>query len=341
MEGTMRPVAMWIAVVLTVSGVGMLKVAESEAQVPSLQDLRTGWNDPDLQGIWDFRTVTPLERPEDYAEQEFLTPEELAAFRESQLQRRNADRRGANTASDLERGYNDFWWDYGRELTDDGRTSLIIDPPNGRMPAFTPAEAARVRQPRRGASRERIVLGVVPDGPENLGLAERCLLGFNSGPPMIPSNYNNNVQVFQSPGYVVLFNEMIHHTRVIPIDDRPHLPADIRQWAGDSRGTWDGKTLVVETTNFTAKSSFTGLAHLRGGSGRNLHLVERFTRAGRDRLLYEFTVTDSDAWTSPWTVAMPMMRTEDPTYEYACHEGNYAMHNILAGARAQEDENHE
>lgn len=337
----MRAFVTWLLVVLAVSGTGTFKVADCEAQVTSEQNLRTGWDDPDLQGIWDFRTITPLERPEEYEQQKILPLEELAVFREGQLQRRNADRRGANTASDLERGYNDFWWDYGRELTDDGRTSLIIDPPNGRMPAFTPAEATRVRQPRRGASRERIVLGIVPDGPENLGLAERCLLGFNSGPPMIPSNYNNNVQVFQSRGYVVLFNEMIHHTRVIPLDERPHLPAHIRQWAGDSRGTWDGDTLVVETINFTAKSSFTGLAHLRGGSGRNLHLVERFTRAGRDRLLYEFTVTDSDAWVRPWTVAVPMTRTENPTYEYACHEGNYAMLNILTGARAQEDDDHE
>ena len=330
---------------LRVSGMGIVlaglllsvpgaAAAQSAGNTPAA--LNTPWGDPDLQDTWDFRTVTPLDRPADFAEKEFLTDEDVAVFRQRELQSRDADRRGANTASDLERGYNDFWWDYGTELTEDRRTSLIVDPPNGRMSPLTPLEAERAREPRRDPAKERIVLGVVPDGPEDIGLAERCLVGFNSGPPMMPSFYNNNVQVFQIPGYVVLFTEMIHETRFIPLDGRPHLPQSMRQWLGDSRGHWEGNTLVVETTNFTDKASFTGLPYLRGGSGPNMHLIERFTRVNLDRLAYEFTVEDPDAWTRPWTAVIPMKRSNSPLFEYACHEGNYAMFHMLAGARAQE-----
>ena len=297
---------------------------------------RTAWGAPDLQGTWDFRTVTPLERPEELAEKEFLTAEDAVALRESELASRDADRRGTSTASDLERGYNDFWWDYGSELTEDRRTSLIVDPPNGRMPPLTPSQAARARGPRLSPAKERIVLGVVPAGPEDIGLAERCLVGFNSGPPIMPSFYNNNVLILQVPGYVVLHTEMIHETRVIPLDGRTHLPPAMRQWLGDSRGRWEGETLVVETTNFTDKTSFTGLPYQRGGSTENMHLVERFTRSAAGRLVYEFTVTDPDAWTQPWTAVIPMRLTDSPMFEYACHEGNYAMFNILTGSRAKE-----
>jgi hypothetical protein len=168
------------------------------------------------------------------------------------------------------------------------------------------------------------------DGPEDRYLAERCILGFNAGPPMIPSAYNNNVQIFQNPGYVVLLNEMVHDARIIPLDGRPHLPPHIRQWKGDSRGHWEGNTLVVETTNFRDESNF------RQASGPTYHLVERFTRVDAATLLYEFTVNDPKIWTRPWTAAVPMAKTELPIYEYACHEGNYGMFNLLAGARAEE-----
>ena len=180
------------------------------------------------------------------------------------------------------------------------------------------------------------MLGVVPAGPEDIGLAERCLVGFNSGPPIMPSYYNNNVLVLQAPGQVVLHTEMIHETRVIPLDGRSHLPHHMRQWLGDSRGRWEGDTLVVETTNFTDKASFTGLPYQRGGSSKNMHLIERFTRVAPGRLVYEFTVTDPDAWTQPWTAVVPMKRTYSPIFEYACHEGNYAMFNILTGSRAKD-----
>ena len=154
-------------------------------------------------------------------------------------------------------------------------------------------------------------------------------MGFNSGPPMNPSAYNNNVQLLQTPGTVVIFNEMIHNARIIPMDGRPHLPQEVRQWVGDSRGHWDGDTLVVETTNFLRETHFEG-------SSTNLHLVERFTRVGAEALVYEFTVEDPTMWTRPWTAQIPMRRTEGPIFAYACHEGNYGMVNILAGSRAQE-----
>ena len=166
-------------------------------------------------------------------------------------------------------------------------------------------------------------------GPEDRGLSERCILWPTAGPPMLPSAYNNNYQILQTPGYLVIFIEMIHDFRVIPLDGRPHLPETIRQWMGDSRGRWEGNTLVVDTTNFTDKNSFRG-------SDRNLHLVERFTRIDPETILYRFTVDDATAFTKPWTGEAPMTKTPGPIYEYACHEGNYGMANILSGARADE-----
>ena len=166
-------------------------------------------------------------------------------------------------------------------------------------------------------------------GPEDRGAFERCLLGFNAGPPMHPSGYNNNLQIFQTPNSVALLIEMVHDVRVVPLDGRPHLPASMRQWKGDSRGRWEGDTLVVETRNFTEATSFRG-------SGPNMHLIERFTRLSPGRLLYEFTIDDPESFTKPWTVAVPMKKTDQPIYEYACHEGNYSMMNMLAGARALE-----
>ena len=168
-----------------------------------------------------------------------------------------------------------------------------------------------------------------PDGPEDRNLWERCILAGNAGPPMNPSVYNNNVQLFQTPGYVVILNEMIHDARIVPMDGRPHLPQNIQQWKGDSRGRWESDTLVVDTTNFTGKTSFRG-------SGAGMHLVERFTRVDADTLLYEYTIDDPDSFETTWSAAIPMTQTEGPMFEYACHEGNYAMVNLLAGARAQE-----
>ena len=284
----------------------------------------TSWGDPDLQGIWDFRTITPLERPDELSGQEVLTAEEAAEFEARTLGERNKDLRatdGISAERDVANAYNQFWWDYGDKLTEDRRTSLVVDPPDGKVPR-SPAAGERFAA-LAGA------VGRTPAGPEDRPLWERCILGFNAGPPMLPSAYNNNVQLFQAPGTVVILNEMVHNVRVVPLDERPHLSHGLRQWTGDARGHWDGSTLVVETTNFLRETGFTG-------AGARLHLIERFTRLDDDTLLYEFTVEDPDSFTRPWTAAIPMTKTDGPLFEYACHEGNYGMTNLLAGARADD-----
>jgi hypothetical protein len=291
--------------------------------------LRLADGRPDLQGVWDFRTLTPMERPKDLADKEVLTDQEALEFERKNV--RNQDTResaprgisnGAPTTTDLERAYNDFWWDFGKKVVGTRRTSLIVDPPDGRIPALTPE--AQARQGGRMKNFQRAAVG-----PEDRGVGERCILGFNSGPPMLPSAYNNNVQIFQTADHLVLLNEMVHNARVIPLDGRPHVAKGVRQWVGDSRGRWVGDTLVVETTNFIGETAFPN-------AGPNLHLTERFSRVDRDTLLYEFTVSDPTTWTRPWTAQIPMTRTDLPIYEYACHEGNYGMTNLLLAARAVE-----
>ncbi len=284
---------------------------------------RTAWGVPDLRGVWDFRTITPLERPRQLGGREvFATEKEAAAFRTEELARRNKDRRasdGISAEQDVRNAYNQFWWDFGKDLTEDRRTSLIVDPPDGRTPALTPAAAQRYGAMRAARARP-------PHGPEDRGVAERCILGFNAGPPYTPSAYNNNVHIFQTPGYAVLLVEMVNDARIVPLDGRPHLPEHIRQWRGDARGRWAGDTLVVESTNFTDKTSFRG-------SGPNMRLIERFTRVGPNRVIYEYTVADLESFKQTWTAAIPMRKTDQPMFEYACHEGNYAMFTMLEGAR--------
>ena len=302
-------------------------------------ELRTAWGAPDIGGIWDFRTLTPLERPEVLGDKAVLSPEEAAAFRTQIRESLNADRRDGGAARDVERAYNDFWWDWGDNLTADLRTSLIVDPPDGRIPprvaGVDEADDAR-RAARRRPVRERVIFGSPAHGPEDLGLSERCMLGFNAGPPMLPSAYNNNIQILQTPDHVVILNEMIHDARIVPLTDVPHLPAGVRQWLGDSRGAWEGDTLVVESTNFTAKTGSFYTVVRAYGSGETLRLVERFTREGADRLRYEFTIDDPATFTQPITGMIPMQRSDQSLFEYACHEGNYGMTNLLAGARVQE-----
>jgi hypothetical protein len=201
---------------------------------------------------------------------------------------------------------------------------LVVDPADGRVPPLTPG-AQKTAAARAALSRRP------PEGPEDLGLPERCLLWPTAGPPMLPSAYNNNYQIVQTPGYVMILVEMIHDARVIPLDGRPHLPASVRQWMGDPRGHWEGETLVVDTTNFTSKTHFRG-------SNENLHVVERFTRSGPNTILYQFTVEDPVSFTKPWAGEVPLTKSEGPIYEYACHEGNYSMTNILKGTRLQERE---
>ena len=297
---------------------------------------RTSWGDPDIRGIWDFKTLTPLQRPEELADKTFLTDEEAAEFERKELANHDADRRDGPAIRDINRGYNQFWHDRGTNITSDRRTSLIVDPPDGRIPALTAAAQVEMGLPRRRPVTERIVIGSLLLGPEDVGLSERCILGFSSGPPIVPSGNNNNLQLFQTPNYVVVFTEMIHEARIIPLDGRPPLPSGIRQWLGDSRGRWEGEALVVETSNFTEKVSFSGGLTGRGGGGETFHLVERFMRVDADTLLYEFTVEDRSWWTRPWTVTVPMTKTTWPLFEYACHEGNYGMAGMLRGARADD-----
>ena len=318
---------------VAVALVPMVAVAQS---ANTSEPPRTAWGAPDLQGMWDFRTLTPLQRPNDLAGKTFLTDEEAAAFVQQTLRARDKDQRYENPRLDVEFAYNQFWWDYGTTITEDKRTSLIVDPPDGRIPPLTPSAQDRARAPQARPVTERVVLGSVAHGPEDVGLSERCLLGFNSGPPIVPSEYNNILQVLQTPDHVVIFTEMIHEARVVPLDGRPHLPEDMHQWLGDSRGHWEGDTLVVDTRNFTDKSSFSGGLIGRGASGETYRLVERFTRVDAETLLYEFTVEDPTWWTRPWTAAIPMKTTDGPIFEYACNEGNYGMTNLLTGARAQE-----
>lgn len=277
----------------------------------------TPWGDPDLQGVWDYRTITPLERPREFAGKEFLSDEEAADW-----ERRKAEHpynrppgRATNPAV-----HAPWWLDYGNEVVESKRTSLIVDPPDGRIPPVT-EEAKRRAEASREHRRQHPA-----DSHEDRSLFERCLV---RGLPRIPAGYNNNYQIFQTPKHVVIFNEMIHLPRIVPLDGRDHLPESVRQWNGDSRGRWEGQTLIVETTNFSEKSNFRG-------SGANLHLVERFTRVDADTVAYQFTVEDATTWTRPWTALIPLKKSEGPIFEYACHEGNYALPNILRAARVTE-----
>jgi hypothetical protein len=285
--------------------------------------MRTPWGDPDLQGLWTNATITPFERPANLSDKPVLTEDEAAEYEKQTNAARDADNRGGGTDADLGRAYNQFWYDRGNRVVGTRRTSLVTDPADGRVPALT--AAAQQRADERAAARKRSPA----DGPEDRSLAERCILWPTAGPPMIPGGYNNNYQVLQAPGYVVILVEMIHDVRIIPLDGRPHLPRTVRQWMGDSRGRWDGNTLVVTTTNFTDKTNFRG-------ASPEMRLVERFTRVDADTMDYQFTVDDPSSFTRTWTAAIPMTKTEGPIFEYACHEGNYGMTNLLSGARAQE-----
>jgi len=287
---------------------------------PSAQAAR-----PDLQGVWIFSSLTPLERPAEFAGRASLTLKEAADYERQVMERNNADRRDGPVETDVARAYNDGWYDRGTHMAivkGAALTSLITEPADGRLPPLT--AAAQARQTARAEARRRSPA----DGPEDRTLNERCLQ-FNAGPPMLPGPYNNYVELFQTRDHVVILNEMIHDARVVPLDGRPHLPPSIRRWQGDPIGRWEGNTLVVESTNFTDRTTVRG-------SGPNMRLVERFTRIDPNTLLYQFTVTDPESFTKPWSVTLPMKRSDEPMYEYACHEGNEAMIGILRGARFEE-----
>jgi hypothetical protein len=288
---------------------------------------RTADGQPDLQGTWSFATVTPFERPPELADKEVLTAEEAAAFEKQAAARANQDEgRQRGTAADVGRAYNDFWYDRGTRVVGTRQTSIVVDPPNGRVPPMTADGQARAAA-RAAARKQR----GPADGPEDRGLAERCIVGFNAGPPLTPSAYNNNIQIVQTRDYVMIMTEMVHDARIVPLDGRPHLPPALQRWFGDSRGRWDGDTLVVETTNFSPKN-------LYRGATESMRLVERFRRSDEGTLLYEFTVNDPATWTQPWTGRIPLAKTDDQIYEYACHEANYGMEGILKGTRVEERE---
>jgi hypothetical protein len=300
-----------LAVSMVVSAQSTKSASTREQRKPYVTP-RTPWGDPDLQGLWSNQTSTPLERPAALQGKETLSQEEAEAREEANRLNSELPPPPGDPGT-----YNSFWREPGIALT---RTSLIVDPPDGRVPPFTAEGKARVSE-RQAARKSR-----EPAGPwENYSNWERCL---TRGVIKLNSFYSSSHQIFQAPGYVVIVQELIHESRIVPLDGRPALSPAIRQWMGESRGRWDGDTLVVETTNFNDRNPFRG-------SGDTLKLVERFTRVGPDAIDYQFTVDDPKIFTRPWTVSMPMM-TGGPIFEYACHEGNYSMRNMLSGQASQE-----
>jgi hypothetical protein len=319
-----------LAVVLALAGISLqAQAAAKPATARKWTPPRTADGHPDLQGTFDFATATPLERPASLGNKAVLTDEEAVAFEKQQAEnRRRID--DAPLPPGQVGGYNEFWYEFGTKVVGDRRTSLITDPADGRLPPLQPDAQKR-------ADARRAQLRRLADGPEDRDASERCLLGYNSGPPMIPVGYNQNVQIVQTRDYVMVHNEMVHTARIIPVDGRPHHAQQFQSWSGDSRGRWDGDTLIVETTNFNDKTwnQFSGWSW---AVDENLHLVERFSLIDADTVLYEFTVTDPTAWAKPWSAVVPLRRTTNLMYEYACHEGNEGMEGILRGARALERE---
>ena len=319
----------WALAAAAAFGIAAAAAAEAQTEPP-----RTAWGAPDLGGVWDFRSITRMERPEEFAGQEFLTAEQVADVERRALDRLNdflelpAQRTeaGGNVDRRPDGGngsYNHTWLDQGLEAVATGRASLIVDPPNGRYPPLTPEGRRRVeawREHRRNQP---------ADSWLDFSTYDRCLLGFNAGPPMTPSAYNNNMQLFQTPDHVAIVTEMVNTTRIVPLDGRPALPSDLLQWSGESRGRWEGDTLVIETANFDARRLW------RSTTG-SMRLTERLTRVDADTLLYEATVDDPETWERPWTFEVPMKALDGEKWEYACHEGHISMPVMLGGARALE-----
>ena len=310
--------------VVRVAGICAVLAAAVPVTGQSGKMSRTPWGHPDLQGIWNNSTITPLERPAQFAGREFMTEAEARALDAAAASR--YDERPADAAQDVDAAYNQVWWERGATLHT-RRTSLIVDPPDGKIPALTPDGQRRAREIAarlRGATA----------GPEDRNLAERCI---TRGAPKLPGGYNNNFQIVQTPTHVVILQEMVHEARIIPLDRRHHLPSSVRQWLGDSLGRWEGDTLVVETTNYHPQSGFNSY-YCCPGSAEHLTIVERFRRSSPDTIDYRFTVDDPTTFTRPFTVELPMGRSDGPIFEYACHEANYGLEGILRGARAEERE---
>jgi hypothetical protein len=323
---------------LVVAAIAATLVVTLSAQSPSYRAPRTPDGQPDLQGFWTNSTYVPLERPKGVTK-EFYTPAEAqdaikrAAARES-------EQTEAGTVADVHYDFSQFGLDRSQgTVARNLRTSIVVDPPDGRIPEMT--EEGR----RREAAREEAAKNVGRwDSAESNQLDDRCLIMAGAGPPMLDAAYNSNYHIVQAPGYVMILVEMIHDVRVIPLDPAPGagsprvqsrgdggdiVSPNVRQWMGVSRGRWEGETLVVETTNFNGKNP------LRGSTA-NLRVTERFTRVASDQIMYRFTIEDRSTWPRPWTGEMPMQQTKGPLFEHACHEGNFGLYNTLVGARLAE-----
>ena len=314
--------------VLALAAATLVLAGFIQAQEEAYAAPRTEWGQPDLQGVWNFSSFIPLERPAFFGDKEFLTEQEIAAL-------------AAQTEAGLEAinnigvgGYNTFWVEMGGDR--DNRTSLITYPENGRLPESVegvPVQVGGLGPDEPGTRPVRMVVGgIAKDGPEDRGLSERCIVGFNAGPPFTPNLYNNNVQIIQNQDTVVIMTEMVHDARIVPLDGRDYVSDTIRQWSGDSRGHWEDNTLVVQTRNFNGLTQSFGVY----GTAENKFLTERFTRVGPYTVEYEFTVDDPSTFKQKFTAVVPMAKVDGLMYEYACHEGNYGMMNTLRGARMEE-----
>ena len=338
MKIRMKPMISMLAMLTAITGIAVAQT-DGDYEVP-----RTGYGQPDLQGVWNFSSSTPMQRPQRFGTQEFLTPEQVREQIERQARfTATADAREAELILDPEpppagetpRGYNTFWIEMGNR-GDNVRTSHIVYPADGRLPKAVEGNPVIAGGLGPDISGERpvrfIVGGIGKDGPEDRGLSERCLVGFNAGPPFVPSLYNNNMQIIQGKDTFVIMTEMVHDARIVPLVDKPPLSDDIRLWSGDSGGYWDGDTLVVQTRNFNGgQSSFQSR-----GTNYAMVLTEKFTRVAYDVMNYEFTIEDPATYTDKITAVVPMSKVAGQIYEYACHEGNYGMLNTLRGARVEE-----
>jgi hypothetical protein len=295
-----------------------------DAQRAAYRAPRTPDGQPDLQGFWSNATYTPLERP-DNVTKEFYTPEEAAAF-EKAAAAREAAQTEPGTVADVHYDFSQFGLDRSQAaLARSLRTSLIVDPPNGKLPPIT-AEGKRILAARAEEAKR---LGGRWDSAQSNQLDDRCLIMAGPGPPMMDAAYNSNYHIVQAPGYVMILTEMIHDVRVIPLDGRPQPSNSVRQWMGVSRGRWEGETLVIETTNFNGKNPFRG-------STEHMRVTERLRRVSDDVIEYNFTVDDRSMWERPWSAEALMRKTNGPLFEHACHEGNYGLYNTLVGARLEE-----
>ena len=322
--------------------IGLIAAAVAVAAAEKTPAPRTRDGRPDLHGTWTYATLTTLERPAEFANKPFLTDAEAAAFEKKTLTVQDRDRRdgegpagrGSDGRTDVDRAYGQAWWEYGSKIVGTRRTSLVVDPPDGKIPALTAAGELRALDKRglwtTNGDYEGGARGTSLDSHVDRPLQERCLGWTVTGPPMVPGAYNNNLEIFQTSEHVVIVNEMVHEHRIVPLDARPQVASSIRLWMGSSRGRWDGDTLVVTTSNFKPM--------VFRSASEKLTLIERFARVDASTLMYEFTVDDPLTWTHSWTVQFPMTRTNEPVFEYACHEGNYSLPNILKGARKAEAE---